>query len=263
MSEPKILEFLKNFHVPISSGSISNILIKNKEDFHNEKNDIFNAGLNSTPFQQIDDTSARVFGQNRYVQVLCNPLYTAYFTTKKKNRLTILDILRSFRERKFCFNEEALTLLEQLRFSQRIIQELNTFEKNKDLTTKEILRLLKTSFPKMGKLQKTRILEATGIAYYHKELEHPIVKLLLCDDAPQFKLLTDELALCRIHDGRHYKKLTPIVPKMLKKLMIFYKNTGNFTGNFWNIKIIHQRQKLNYYLNSSIYYSPLRPVTKI
>ena len=34
----------------------------------------------------------------------------------------------------------------------------------------------------------------------------------VCDDAPQFKLLTKNLALCWIHDGRHYKKLHPIVP---------------------------------------------------
>jgi hypothetical protein len=33
------------------------------------------------------------------------------------------------------------------------------------------------------------------------------VELLICDDAPQFKLVTDELSLCWIHEGRHYKKL--------------------------------------------------------
>ena len=34
----------------------------------------------------------------------------------------------------------------------------------------------------------------------------------MADDAPQFKLITEHLALCWVHDGRHYKKLTPIVP---------------------------------------------------
>ena len=29
---------------------------------------------------------------------------------------------------------------------------------------------------------------------------------LICDDAPQFKLLTETLGLCWIHDGRYYKK---------------------------------------------------------
>ncbi|MGK5092888.1 transposase [Deltaproteobacteria bacterium TL4] len=36
--------------------------------------------------------------------------------------------------------------------------------------------------------------------------------MLVCDDAPQFKLLALDLALCWIHEGRHYKKLSPIVP---------------------------------------------------
>ncbi len=38
-----------------------------------------------------------------------------------------------------------------------------------------------------------------------------MVNLLICDDAPQFKLITDELALCWIHDARHYNKLNPFV----------------------------------------------------
>ena len=35
------------------------------------------------------------------------------------------------------------------------------------------------------------------------------MRALTCDDAPQFKGLTEELALCWVHEGRHYKKLTP------------------------------------------------------
>jgi len=35
------------------------------------------------------------------------------------------------------------------------------------------------------------------------------VLLLLCDDAKQFKRITEILALCWVHEGRHYKKLNP------------------------------------------------------
>jgi len=51
--------------------------------------------------------------------------------------------------------------------------------------------------------------EAGAIAAYHAEVGHPVVRLLVCDDAKQFKLVTEELGLCWIHDGRHYKNLTP------------------------------------------------------
>ncbi|MEG4808399.1 hypothetical protein QUA82_12185 [Microcoleus sp. F8-D3] len=35
-------------------------------------------------------------------------------------------------------------------------------------------------------------------------------KLRRCYDAPQFKLITVERALCWVHEGRHYKKLSPV-----------------------------------------------------
>ena len=34
----------------------------------------------------------------------------------------------------------------------------------------------------------------------------------MSDDAKQFKPLTERLALCWIHEGRHYERLSPIVP---------------------------------------------------
>ena len=38
-----------------------------------------------------------------------------------------------------------------------------------------------------------------------------------CDDAPQFKIITEELALCWVHDGRLYKKLSPVIPHHVKE----------------------------------------------
>ena len=82
---------------------------------------------------------------------------------------------------------------------------------------------MKKYLPEIGKVQKTRVLEAAAIASYHKETGYPVVKVLLCDDAPQFKLITEDLALCWIHDGRHYKRLRPVVPYHVKKLEEFRK----------------------------------------
>jgi len=97
VSEPKTGEILHNLNIRIASGSISNILIKKKDIFHQEKEDIVAAGLQSTPYQQIDDTGARVDGQNYHTHILCNPWYTAYFTTGRKDRLTITELLQTGR----------------------------------------------------------------------------------------------------------------------------------------------------------------------
>ena len=75
----------------------------------------------------------------------------------------------------------------------------------------EFHRWLNEHMSSLGSQQRSRILEAAAVAAYHAEVEHPVVRLLLCDDAPQFKLVTEELGLCWIHDGRHYKKLEPCI----------------------------------------------------
>jgi hypothetical protein len=61
--------------------------------------------------------------------------------------------------------------------------------------------------PNKGKNQRTRIMEAGAIAAYHNRTDFPVVKAFLSDGAPQFKKLTEEQALCWIHDARNYKKL--------------------------------------------------------
>ena len=53
------------------------------------------------------------------------------------------------------------------------------------------------------------MLDATAVAAYHAEVGFPVVKLLICGDAPQFTWLTEELALCWVHEARHYNKLLP------------------------------------------------------
>lgn len=72
--------------------------------------------------------------------------------------------------------------------------------------------LLAEYLPGLGPQQRKWILDATAVAASHADLEFPVVRLLVCDDAPQFALVTDELALCWVHEGRHYKELVPYVP---------------------------------------------------
>jgi hypothetical protein len=229
MSIPKTLECLTNFGVLISGSYISNRLTKHIDIFHQEKLDIYQASLECSSYQQIDDTGCRVNGQNYYTQIVCNPLAMVFFTTKYKNRLTILDILRNFEYRSFIFNEEAFNLLEQLKVPQKYITLLHKEKNNIAFNEQEMNTILNNIFPnpKKGKRHRVRIMEATAIAYYHQDTDNPIVEVLLCDDAPQFKLIVNELSLCWIHDGRHYKRLRPVVPEHRKKLDVF-------RGRFWD-----------------------------
>ena len=192
MSIPKINEFLNNFGVLISGSYISDRLTKHIDVFHQEKSEIYLASLESSSYQQIDDTGSRVNGQNYYTQIVCNPLATVFFTTKRKDRLTILDILRNFESRHFLFNEETFSLLEQLKIPKKLIILLHKVETNTAFNEQKMHEMLNNLFPdpNKGKLHRTRIMEASAIEHYHQEIGMPIVKLLLCDDAPQFKLIT-------------------------------------------------------------------------
>src|SRR2546430_7838590 len=112
MSEPKVAELLRSVGIQISDGQVSNLLIKDQAAFHVEKAALYQAGLASSPWHHLDDTSTRVNGQNGYCHIVCNPLYTAYFTTTAKDRLTVLDVLTNSRPRRFVVNAEALAVLE-------------------------------------------------------------------------------------------------------------------------------------------------------
>ena len=170
MSEPKIEEFLENVGIFISSATISRILTQNNEQFHQEKADIFRAGLESTYYQQIDDTGARVKGEKQYVQIMCNPYYTAYFTTPRKDRLSVLDVLRGKQDRNHLFNEEAFALLSKFRVSQKKQHQLRLLTAGQTLDEDQMEHVLQQLLPDpaKGKNSRTRIREAGAIAAYHQ-----------------------------------------------------------------------------------------------
>lgn len=70
---------------------------------------------------------------------------------------------------------------------------------------------LATTVPGLGPTQRRWVLEAMAVAAYHAQPGYPMVRLLVCDDAHAFNSVTDELALCWIHEGRHYAKLDSLL----------------------------------------------------
>lgn len=227
MSEPKILEFLGNVDIQISDGGVSNLLIKGQDEFHAEKDAVYEAGLGSSPWQHTDDTLTRVDGQNQHCHVVCNSVYTAYATRPNKDRLTVLDVLRNGRKRIFRLNEEALGYLENVQLSKAVRKTLQTWSSDEVLDELTFLGWLDTQLPDLGKQARKAIVDAAAIAAYHLEKGFPVVQALICDDAPQFNWLTWEMMLCWVHEGRPYKKLVPVVPQHRELL-------DDFLKRFWN-----------------------------
>lgn len=211
MTQGKLLEFLEDIGVSMSAGHLSNVLIKNHPCFEAETTEVYLEGLASSPWQHFDQTGARVRGVNYTTNVICNPLYTVYFTTPNKDRLTVVKGLQNGRLLEFILSPLTYELLENFQLPIKWKNALKLLPQETVFSSTQFDALLDTYLPKLGAQQRTRIFEAAAIAFYHQQIDCPVVHTLVCDDAPQFKLITDDLALCWVHEGRHYKKLSPVV----------------------------------------------------
>jgi hypothetical protein len=223
VSEPKIVELLRSIGIWISEGEVSNLLIKDQAAWHQEKAEICRAGLAVSPWQQSDDTGTRVKGQNQHCHTICHPLYTAYVTLPAKDRLSVIDALSHERERTYLFNEQAWAYLQQQHMSQKVMAQVGTLEANELMDERKMEQALKQIVSHAGPQQQKWIKDACRVAAYHQQADVPVVQLLVCDDAPQFKGITDEIALCWVHDARHYKKLSPVIRRHAKQLEDFQK----------------------------------------
>jgi len=211
MSEPKILEVLSQAGLIISSGQISYLITEKQQEFHRESAAICEAGLNSSPWQHLDDTSTRVDGVNHYCHILCNPLYTVYRTLPHKDRLTVLQVLMGGKPLQYQFDEVAWMYLEEVGLAQKWQVRLRVLLQSSPMSEAELKQIFKQELQGVGEHQQRWIKEALAVAWYQSQTEYPVVQLLLCDDAPQFHLVVEDLSLCWVHEHRHFKKLQPIV----------------------------------------------------
>jgi hypothetical protein len=217
-SEPKIKEFFEHVGVSISEGQISNLLIKKQDQFHAEKEKLYQAGLGSSPWQHIDDTGLRVDGVNHHTQIVGNPLYTAYVTTENKDRLAVLEALLNGQPLRFRLDAVTYGWLSQVTLPASALAAIQQWPQAQDLERNTFMALLDEQLPTLGAQHRRYLLEAAALSAYQAQHEFPVVQLLLADDAPQFKRVTEELATCWVHDGRHYKKLNPVLAYHRRKL---------------------------------------------
>lgn len=241
MSEPKILELLHTVGMQISAGQLSDMLIKDQEPFHAESTQVLQAGLESSPWQHLDSTATRVNGRNEHCHVLCNPFYTAYCTLPTKDRMAMLRVLLGGTYPIFRWNELTLNLLKQLGVAAKWCKKLTELLPcEQDWQENQLDQWLDQHLPRLGPQLRKLIKDAFAIAAYRTQIFWPVVQLLVCDDAPQFNWLTIELALCWIHEFRHYKKLTPHIPYHRQIL-------DAFSESFWELyrKLLAYRQDPN------------------
>jgi hypothetical protein len=127
--------------------------------------------------------------------------------------------------------------MKDFNIAKKVRNQLSELTEDKEISEAEMQALLQKVFENgKGKNTKTRIMEAAAIAAYQRQTDVPVVDILLADDAPQFKKITEELALCWVHEGRHYNRLDPVVPCNVDALKDFKTRFWDFYGELLKYK---------------------------
>ena len=140
----------------------------------------------------------------------------------------MLSVLQNTDNLRFRFNAKTLELLQaEFTIPVKWQQSIATLGEDVQFDTQALKTLLDDWFGQRNQQTRTAIEQAAATVYCQQQTTVPVVETLVCDDAGQFKSITDHLALCWIHAGRHYEKLSPVVSRHAKSLKAF-------TERYWD-----------------------------
>ncbi len=233
VTQPLLLEQLHELDIDISAGQLNNILIENKERFHQEKDDILAAGLQVSSYINVDDTGARHKGQNGYCTHIGNEFFSWFESTASKSRINFLKLLRTGHS-DYILNMDAITYMQSEKMPQyvikKIIENLSAIFAN-DLQWHHFLT-------DQGIVKDRHIQIATEGALFGSIIEHGICDhlVIVSDDAGQFNVFLH--ALCWIHANRAIDKIVPFTDQAKKDLntikdqvWLLYEGLKNYKQN--------------------------------
>jgi hypothetical protein len=123
VTQALLLDQLHDFGINISEGQLNNLLTENKELFHQEKDEVREAGLRTAAYIGTDDTGARHQGRNGYCTVIGNDLFTCFESTDSKSRLNFLKVLHG-RQRRYAINEMTLEYWKRQELAAAVLEKL-------------------------------------------------------------------------------------------------------------------------------------------
>lgn len=94
VTQPLLLTQLRQLGIDISAGQLNNLLTLDQEAFHQEKEEVLQAGLQVSSYVGVDDTGARHQGHNGSCLHIGNDLFAYFHSSDSKSRLNFLETLR-------------------------------------------------------------------------------------------------------------------------------------------------------------------------
>jgi hypothetical protein len=221
ISQPALLRFFKDAGIRIGAGTLARFLADDQAHWLTEAVDIHQAGVASGPWQATDQTPTRVDGRNERCHVLGNRLFTVYQTRPGGTRQDVLAVLWG-REPLFRLNDDALEWLATTALNPHLMARIGAaLPWDDELSADELTSQLAGASIRLGVQQRQQVWDALAVAAYHAQDAVPVIRQLLSDDAAVNHLITDQHALCWVHDWRHYAKLRPVVPAHQQLLAAF------------------------------------------
>lgn len=208
VTQPLLLEQLREIGVDISAGQLNNILIENNSDFDQEKDGILAVGLAVSPYVNVDDTGARHQGKNGYCTHIGNEWFSWFESTATKSRINFLRLLRAGRT-DYVINNDAVAYWESHKLPRPIIEILGADQPKVLADDDEWNEFLDQKSVKTAR----HVQIATEGALFASIIEHGISRslVIVSDDAGQFNVLLH--ALCWIHAERSINKITSVSEK--------------------------------------------------
>ncbi len=205
VTQPLLLEAIREFGIDISAGQLNIILVENKEAYHIEKEEMLEPGLRGAGHFNTDDTGARHNGKNGYCTHIGSSLFSYFKSTESKSRINFLEVLRG-KYTDYVVSEECLDYMFDHGASDNLLNLLEgDFRKHFSNFSKWIKHLGRLGIvsEKEQRLATEGALIGSLFSHgFHDDL------VIVSDDAPQFALSLN--ALCWIHAERHFRKFIPV-----------------------------------------------------
>jgi hypothetical protein len=228
VTEPQLLRSLHSMGILISAGQLSNLLIENKEGFHEEKDELLSAGIEATGQIQVDDIGARHRGQNAYTTIIGNALFAFFSTDYSKSRLNFLRVLHGGTPTYF-LNEDTWSYIEEQAPGSRLRGYLEPGCPSEPMDLAAWIKFM----TRRGILGTEQIRLASEAALFASLIYHGVPRDLKihADDAGQFDIFIN--SLCWIHEERHYRKLQVYNPETEQAIA---KVRGEIWGHYKGLK---------------------------
>lgn len=206
VTQPLLLEQIRDFGIDISSGQLSQLLTQDLDVFHAEKDSLLRVGLSVSPYIHTDDTGARHNGETGYCTHIGNELFAWFESTESKSRINFLELLGKAVDKSYCLNGGAFDYMAKQKLPKALLAQLEASPYRRWGKAADFEAWLDSQAIKGARHR--RIVTEGALMGSLLQQGIPTNMAVISDDAGQFNVF--DHALCWIHAERLVNRLIPV-----------------------------------------------------